>query len=149
MPRAAVHTLGCRLNQAESALLADAFRTRGYEIVADSDPADLYVINSCSVTRGAEAKCRRLVRYLLKRTPDAHVVVTGCYAQLDAKALARIDGVDLVVGTEEKHRLPDLVGSLAKRPETEIRKIPMSRDAFTLPETGLFQETRANLKIQD
>ncbi len=149
MPRAAVHTLGCRLNQAESALLADAFRTRGYEIVPDSDPADLYVINSCSVTRGAEAKCRRLVRYLLKRTPEAHVVVTGCYAQLDAKALARIDGVDLVVGTEEKHKLPDLVGSLAKRAVTEIRKIPMSRDSFTLPETGLFQETRANLKIQD
>ena len=81
MPRASVHTLGCRLNQAESALLSDAFRSDGFEMVPESEPADLFVINSCSVTRGAEAKCRRRVRYLLKRSPEARGVVTGCYAE--------------------------------------------------------------------
>lgn len=149
MPRASVHTLGCRLNQAESALLSDAFRSDGYEMVPESEPADLFIINSCSVTRGAEAKCRRLVRYLLKRSPEAHVVVTGCYAELDAPALAGIDGVDMVVGTEEKHHIPALVESLDKRAVPEIVKPRISRRPFTLPATGRFRETRANLKIQD
>ncbi len=149
MPRASVHTLGCRLNQAEGALLTDAFRSEGYVMVPESEPTDLIVINSCSVTRGAEAKCRRLVRYLLKRSPGAHVVITGCYAQLDAEALASIDGVDLVVGTEDKHNIPSLIESLEKRPTAEILRRPMSRGPFTIPETGSFRETRANLKIQD
>ncbi len=149
MPRASVHTLGCRLNQAESALLSDAFRTDGFEIVPDSEPADLFIINSCSVTRGAEAKCRRLVRYLLKRSPDAHVVVTGCYAELDARILADIEGVDMVVGTEEKQNIPDLIENLEKRGEAEVIQNPIERKSFALPSTGYFRETRANLKIQD
>ena len=149
MPRVSVHTLGCRLNQAESALLSDAFRTDGFEIVPESEPADLFIINSCSVTRGAEAKCRRLVRYLLKRSPEAHVVVTGCYAELDAQILADIDGVDMVVGTEGKHNIPALIENLEKKRETEVVRPPIGRGSFSLPSTGYFRETRANLKIQD
>ncbi|RPJ40344.1 MAG: tRNA (N(6)-L-threonylcarbamoyladenosine(37)-C(2))-methylthiotransferase MtaB, partial [Candidatus Latescibacterota bacterium] len=80
MRRASVHTLGCRLNQAESALLQDGLRSRGYSIVPVDEPADLYVINTCSVTRGSEAKARRLIRLLRKRSPEARLVVTGCYA---------------------------------------------------------------------
>ncbi len=149
MPRASVHTLGCRLNQAESALLSDAFRSDGFELVPESEPADLFVINSCSVTRGAEAKCRRLVRYLLKRSPHARVVVTGCYAELDAGVLAGIDGVDLVVGTADKQNVPSLVKKLGAKEGAKIVRRAMGRDRFTLSSTGLFRETRANLKIQD
>ncbi|MFH1680587.1 MAG: tRNA (N(6)-L-threonylcarbamoyladenosine(37)-C(2))-methylthiotransferase MtaB [Candidatus Eisenbacteria bacterium] len=147
MPRASVHTLGCRLNQAESAVLLDGLRSRGFTIVAESERADLYVVNTCSVTRGSEAKCRRLIRLLRKRSPGARVVVTGCYAELEPDRIRSIGGIDLVVGTAEKHRLPDLVGSIEGHPPV-VRGRP-DRSPFAVEGTGLFAETRANLKIQD
>lgn len=149
MRRASVHTLGCRLNQAESALFVDGLRRRGYELVPEDAAADLFVINTCSVTRGSEAKCRRLIRFLKKRSPGARVVVTGCYAELEAEKIRAIDGVDLVVGAADKHRVPELVDGLANGGEAPILGGRVGRGTFTIDGTGLFSETRANLKIQD
>jgi threonylcarbamoyladenosine tRNA methylthiotransferase MtaB len=147
--RTSLHTLGCRLNQAESALLADAFRSHGYEVVGEREDADLVVINTCSVTRGSEAKCRRLIRFLKKRSPSARVVVTGCYAQLEPERLAQIEGVDLLVGNGEKHRIPELVHRFQPRDEPVVRRERIGRGSFSIAQTGLYRETRANLKIQD
>ena len=149
MNRASVHTLGCRLNQAESALLVDKLHLRGYQVVPRNEPADLYVINTCSVTRGSEAKCRRLIRFLKKRSPRARVVVTGCYAELEAERIGAIEGVDLVVGNGEKVRLPELIGESVESDRTRIVKSRIGREPFAEEGTGRFEETRANLKIQD
>jgi len=152
-PRAALHTLGCRLNQAETALLADRLRQEGYALVEFGEPTDLLVLNTCSVTERAEADCRNLVRRTLHRSPHAFVAVTGCYAQTGADALRRIGGIDLIVGTQYKMQLPDYLPAptaLRKPPAPQIlhtRRI--EREEFTLPGTGEYSSARACLKIQD
>ena len=149
--RASFHTLGCRLNQAETATISATFAARGYTIVDVGDETDVHVINTCSVTEGAEAKCRQAVRAALRRSPHAYVVVTGCYAQVGVEALQRIAGLDLIVGTEDKMRLADLIDLPEKLGRPRIvhsRKI--SRDDFTIEAIGDYSgQTRANLKIQD
>jgi len=145
--RASVHTLGCRLNQAESALLNTSLLSRGWSAAPEGESADLHIINTCSVTRGSEAKCRRLIRLLRKRSPEARVVVTGCYAELDAERIRAIGGVDLVVGTVDKHRLPDLVSAIDK--SSPVLGNRVERGPFAIEGAGIFAETRANLKIQD
>ena len=149
--RASFHTLGCRLNQAETASISATFAARGYTIVGTDTETDIHIINTCSVTEGAEAKCRQAVRAALRRSPHAYVVVTGCYAQVGVEALRRIDGLDLIVGTEDKMRLVELIGLPEKRGWAQVvhrRKI--SRDDFTIDLVGDYSgQTRANLKIQD
>lgn len=149
--RASFHTLGCRLNQAETATISATFAARGYTVVADGADTDVHVINTCSVTDGAEAKCRQAVRAALRRSPHAYVVVTGCYAQAGVEALRRIEGLDLIVGTEHKMRLVDLIETPEKLGSPRVvhtRKI--SRDAFVVEGIGDYSsQTRANLKIQD
>jgi threonylcarbamoyladenosine tRNA methylthiotransferase MtaB len=149
--RASFHTLGCRLNQAETATISAAFAARGYSIVPDGDETDVHVINTCSVTEGAEAKCRQAVRAALRRSPQAYVVVTGCYAQAGVEALRRIEGLDLIVGTEDKMRLADLIEAPEKLGYPRVvhtRKI--SRGDFVVEGIGDYNnQTRANLKIQD
>jgi threonylcarbamoyladenosine tRNA methylthiotransferase MtaB len=152
-PRAALHTLGCRLNQAETAVLADRLRGDGYDLVESGTATDLLIVNTCSVTEGAEADCRNLIRRTLRKSPQAFVAVTGCYAQTGAEALRRIDGVDLIVGTQYKLRLPDLLPppqALRKAQAPQLlhtRRI--EREEFSLPGTGTYSTTRAMLKIQD
>jgi threonylcarbamoyladenosine tRNA methylthiotransferase MtaB len=149
--RASFHTLGCRLNQAETATISATFAAKGYTVVDAGDETDVHVINTCSVTEGAEAKCRQAVRAALRRSPHAYVVVTGCYAQVGVDALQRIAGLDLIVGTEDKMRLADLIDVPEKLGRPRIvhsRKI--SRDDFTMAGIGDYSgQTRANLKIQD
>ncbi|MEE8304205.1 MAG: tRNA (N(6)-L-threonylcarbamoyladenosine(37)-C(2))-methylthiotransferase MtaB [Candidatus Tectomicrobia bacterium] len=149
--RVSFHTLGCRLNQAETATISSTFAAKGYRIVAASEETDVHVINTCSVTEGAEAKCRHAVRAVLRRSPHAYVVVTGCYAQVGVEALQRIDGLDLIVGTEDKMRLAELIDVPEKQGQPQVvhtRKI--SRDDFTIDVVGDYRgQTRANLKIQD
>jgi threonylcarbamoyladenosine tRNA methylthiotransferase MtaB len=149
--RASFHTLGCRLNQAETATISATFAARGYIIVESGAETDVHVINTCSVTEGAEAKCRQAVRAALRRSPHAYVVVTGCYAQVGVEALQRIDGLDLIVGTEDKMRLAELVDVPQKlgRPRV-VHSKKISRDDFTIDMVGDYSnQTRANLKIQD
>lgn len=148
--RAALHTLGCRLNQAETAALAAALRRRGMEIVPFGSPSDVLILNSCSVTADAEAECRRIVRSVLRRHPQTFVAVTGCYAQIGSRALSRIPGIDLIVGTEDKQRIPDLLEDGARKGAVRIVRSRPGKENFVQEEAGLYlHQTRANLKIQD
>src|SRR3970282_1453227 len=108
-PKVLFETLGCRLNQSESDLIGAGFSTAGFEVVREGGAADLCVINTCSVTEHAEAKCRGLIRRILKKNRETFIAVTGCYAQVGVEALRKIPGIDLIVGTEYKMDLPSLV----------------------------------------
>lgn len=144
------YTLGCRLNQAETALISDSFKEKGYRIVEFTEPTDVCVINTCTVTEQADAKCRQLVRQVLKRSPDAFVAVVGCYAQIGTESLKSIEGLDLIVGTEEKMRVADFIDIPQKLPEPLIRRSRIRRTPFTISSVGNYEHaTRANLKIQD
>jgi len=150
MPHASLHTIGCRLNQAETALLGDQLRSRGYDLVEFGRPADLVVLNTCSVTDSAEADCRHLIRKIRRTSPDAFVAVTGCYAQTGADVLQQMEGIDLIVGAQYKMDLPRYLTSLARRPAPEILHTrTVSRDDFTIEGVGDYESTRANLKVQD
>jgi len=147
---ASFHALGCRLNQTEAAVLAGSFRDNGYDVVEWGSPADVVVINTCSVTERGEAACRSAIRQALRRKPDAFVVVTGCYAQVGLEALRAIDGIDMIVGTEYKHKFPAFIGEPRKLEEPVVLHSNLIDDAdFEVPGTGLYHTTRANLKVQD
>src|SRR6185295_19013775 len=111
----ALATLGCRHNQVESQEIGALLEGRGFRVVEAGAPAQVYVINTCTVTGRADFSDRQLIRRIAREHPGAYLVVTGCYAQTDPEAAAAVAGVDLVVGNQEKYRLPDLIGSLAKR----------------------------------
>jgi threonylcarbamoyladenosine tRNA methylthiotransferase MtaB len=149
--RASFHTLGCRLNQAETASLSATFAAKGYAIVDADAETDVCVINTCAVTESAEAKCRQAIRAVLRRSPHAYVAVTGCYAQVGVDALRRIDGLDLIVGTEDKMRLVDLIDLPQKLGQPRVvHSKKISRDEFTIDVVGDYSsQTRAHIKIQD
>ena len=147
--RASFHTLGCRLNQAETALLEDRLRAAGYAIVPYGEPADLCVINTCTVTNEADAKSRKIIRACIRKHPEAFVAVIGCYAQVAAEQLAAIPGVDLVLGNEHKLRLPDYVTE-TKRGRARVVCGPIAAADFTIDGCGhAITSRRVNLKIQD
>lgn len=151
--RVTFHTLGCRLNQAETAGFVDVFKQDGYQPVALGETTDLLVINTCSVTEGAESDCRNVIRRVLRQSPHALVAVTGCYAQTGTAALSAIPGVDLVLGNQFKMDLPQYLRALpswTKRLKPEVHHTrTLSRNDFTVNGVGCYEQTRANLKIQD
>ena len=152
--RASFYTLGCRLNNAETALMAERFRVAGYDVVAHGDPVEVAVINTCSVTERADARCRNEIRKIRRRSPEAIVCAVGCYAQADTDTVAAIMGVDFVVGTDKKYALADLVESHvgAETPEKPIIHVSQRPDSgeFDYPMAGYYpHSTRANIKIQD
>jgi threonylcarbamoyladenosine tRNA methylthiotransferase MtaB len=148
--KASFYTLGCRLNQAETALISNTFKEKGYEIVEFGQPTDVCVINTCTVTEQADAKCRQLVRQVLRHSPEAFVAVVGCYAQMGTDALRKIEGIDLIVGTEEKMLVSDFIDIPQKLPEPLIRKSRIKKTPFTISSVGNYEHaTRANLKVQD
>ena len=153
MKRASLHTLGCRLNQAETTVLAAHLQHDGYRVVEFGEPTDLLVVNTCSVTEDAERTCRYVIRKTLKHSPDAFVAVTGCYAQTGVQELRTIPGIDLIVGNQFKWDLPSFLPAphaLKKQPDPEILHTrTIDREDFTLPEYGTPDSTRAMLKIQD
>jgi len=153
MKRASLHTLGCRLNQAETSVLESRLRKEGYELVAFGQPTDLLVVNTCSVTKEAERTCRYVVRKTLKHSPQAFVAVTGCYAQTGGQELRSMSGVDLIVGNQFKWDLPAMLPApehlrKSHRPEI-VHSKTIDRDDFILPEYGTPDSTRASVKIQD
>ena len=152
-PRASLHTLGCRLSQSETSMLADNLKRQGYRLVEFGEETDLLVLNTCSVTENAEKDCRYAVRKTLRHSPHAFVAVTGCYAQTGAAQLQKVPGIDLIVGTQFKMNLPDYLPAptkLHKQPEPELRHSRMiDREDFVLPGTAYSDSTRALLKIQD
>ena len=144
-------TLGCRLNQVESRELRALVEQAGFRAVEDGEPAQVYVVNTCTVTSRADFSDRQAIRRITRANPDALVVVTGCLAQTNPDALARMPGVDLVLGNREKYRLPELIGSLVKRGAAEVRvgSIAEAREVPRAPVGRIAGRSRAFLKIQD
>jgi threonylcarbamoyladenosine tRNA methylthiotransferase MtaB len=151
--RASLHTLGCRLNHAETAILAEGLRRKGFRLVEFGEPTDLFVLNSCSVTEDADRTSRYLIRKTLRHSPEAFVAVTGCYAQTGIGALQGQQGIDLIVGNQYKLDLPAYLPpahALHKRSLPEIRHTrTIPGGDFELPYVGEPDSTRALLKIQD
>ena len=151
MKRVAFHTLGCKLNFSETSTLGRQFVEHGYQLVDLDGPADVCVINTCSVTERADRECRQLVRRALRHSPKAFVAVVGCYAQLQPEEVAAIDGVDLVLGTKEKFNLFDHAAGFAKqdRPRIVVSPIQEAESIHAASSMGFGDRTRAFLKIQD
>lgn len=151
--RASLYTLGCRLNQAETAILADQLTRKGYRLVASGQPTDLLVVNTCAVTEQAEKECRAIVRKTLRHSPSAFVAVTGCYAQTGVQSLQQLDGIDLIVGTQHKMTLTEYLptGAVLQKRSTALvqHTKQIDHEEFVLPGTGDCSSTRASLKIQD
>lgn len=149
--KAAFYTLGCKLNYAETASLERQFQDRGFSIVPFAEQTDVCVINTCSVTERAEREARQIVRRALKTSPNAYVVVLGCYAQLDPERIASIEGVDLVLGASEKFRVFNFAEDFEKgdTPKIFVSEIDQINDFGAAYSGGADERTRAFLKIQD
>lgn len=144
------HTLGCKLNFSETSSIRRQFEGAGYSTVDFDQGADIYVINTCSVTDFADKKCRYEVRKALKYSPDAKVVIIGCYAQLKPKEIAEIEGVDLVLGAAEKFNILSYIDDLAVTPGKGMVKAGEVSDANTFIDAFSFGDrTRSFLKVQD
>ena len=149
MKRVALTTLGCKLNYSETLTIQRDFEKAGYQITDFEKEADIYVINTCSVTQSANSTCRRTVRKALRRNSDAFVAVVGCYAQLEPDEIAEIDGVDTVLGAKNKFRLLELFDNFEKRNEpivynSDVNEAVDFHNAFSADD-----RTRAFLKVQD
>ena len=151
MNKVALHTLGCKLNFAETSTIGNQFLSRGFQVVDFKETADVYVFNTCTVTENAEKECRQLVRRVLRQNPDACIVVTGCYAQLRPEEISAIEGVDAVLGTREKFRLFEVLNDFEKKELACIFVSPDGEldDFGPAHSTDADNRTRAYLKIQD
>jgi threonylcarbamoyladenosine tRNA methylthiotransferase MtaB len=147
----AVSTLGCRLNQVESQEILALFAGRGFRPAAADERAQIHVVNTCTVTGRADFSDRQTIRRIARDNPGALLVVTGCYAQTDAEAVARIPGVDWVLGNREKYRLLDLLGDLEKRarPEIQVGDLRAHEALAVAPLVRVSGRSRAFVKIQD
>jgi len=147
--KVAFYTLGCKLNYAESSALGRSFKQADYEIVNFTDQADVYVINTCSVTDNADRKCKKVVKEALKISPQAYITIVGCYAQLKPKEISEIEGVDLVLGAAEKFQLVDHITDLTKNPKALIHNRPVKEANQFIPSYSFGDRTRTFLKVQD
>ncbi len=150
MPKASFYTLGCRLNQTESNLMAQSLKGIGYEITSFKGGADLCVINTCTVTGQSDQKSRQSIRAIQRANPGALIAVVGCMSQMLGEELFEIGGVDLILGTSEKMELASFVQKLQAGAEPIVAAGPIAKGAFTIDLQGQhLLQTRANLKIQD
>lgn len=146
----AFHTLGCKLNFSETSSIGRMFEDAGYAEIKFEEPADIYVINTCSVTDFADRKCRKVVRKALRNSPNAFVVVIGCYAQLKPKEISEIEGVDLVLGAAQKFQILDYIDDLSKAPDKGMIAAGDVQEANTFVNSFSFGDrTRSFLKVQD
>lgn len=149
--RVAICTLGCKVNQYESAALAGLFQQRGYQVVDSESEADIYIINTCTVTHLGDRKSRQLIRRMSRINPDALIAVTGCYAQVSPEEVLEIPGVDLVVGTKDRGNLVDLIERTVKG-QGQVKSVSdyTAGDLFEeFPSLPLHGRVRAFLKIQE
>ncbi len=147
--KVAFYTLGCKLNYSETSSISRQFSTAGYETVSFTDKADVYVINTCSVTENADKKCRKVVREALKHSPDAYITIVGCYAQLKPAEISEIPGVDMVLGAAEKFQIIDHINDLTKQEKTQIFNQEISATNQFVPAYSFGDRTRTFLKVQD
>lgn len=143
------YTLGCKLNYAESSGLGRQFIKAGYSVVGFEEEADICIINTCSVTENADKKCKNIVKEALKTSPNAYIIVVGCYAQLKPEAIANIAGVDLVLGAAEKFRLLEYIDSLAKKPKALVHHSDITAANTFVSAFSTSERTRSFLKVQD
>lgn len=147
--KVAFHTLGCKLNFSETSTIARDFKTNGFEEVNFTESADVYVINTCSVTHNADKECKHWVKQALKANPDAFTVIVGCYAQLKPEEIADIQGVDLVLGATEKFKITDYLNDLTKNDMGEVHSCEIDEADFYVGSYSIGDRTRAFLKVQD
>jgi threonylcarbamoyladenosine tRNA methylthiotransferase MtaB len=147
--KVAFYTLGCKLNYSETSTIGRQFTNAGFETVDFTDAADVYIINTCSVTENADKKCRKVVKEALKHSPTAYITIVGCYAQLKPKDIAEIEGVDMVLGAAEKFQIVDFISDLTKNPKTLIYNSPIQETNEFVPSYSYGDRTRTFLKVQD
>jgi len=147
--KAAFTTLGCKLNFSETSIISKKVEATGMEKVKFNEVADLYVINTCTVTGNADKKFKQYVKQALKLNPEAMVVAIGCYAQLKPEELADVAGVDMVLGIEEKFNLPHYIKELSKKPKAEIHSCEVADSTAFFSAYSSGDRTRSFLKIQD
>src|SRR4051795_10827819 len=145
----AFHTLGCKLNFSETSTLSRLLENEGFEKKDFDSKADVYVINTCSVTDNADKECRQLVRRIQRRSPESLVVITGCYAQLKPKEIAEIEGVDLVLGAAEKFNIAGHLKELTKNDSAKICSCDISEVTGFNASFSINDRTRTFLKVQD
>lgn len=151
MKKVAFHTLGCKVNQYETEAMTGAFITAGYELVDFEELADVYVINTCTVTNMGDRKSRQFIRRALEKNPEAFIAVVGCYAQIAPEKVQEIPGVKLIVGTNERGNLVQLVEESMGKPGV-INKVKSIMDVYEFEDLGLTEykgRTRAFVKIQE
>lgn len=149
--KVALHTLGCKLNYSETSAIGSQFISNGFKIVDEKELADVYVLNTCTVTENADRECRQIVRRFLKQNPEAFIIVTGCYAQLRPEEISSIKGVDAVLGSNEKFDVFNFVHSFQKNELACIFVSPVDgqNDFGHAHSSEADSRTRAYLKIQD
>jgi len=145
----AFHTLGCKLNFSETSTLSRTLEAEGFLKKDFEEEADVYVINTCSVTENADKECRQLVRRIQRRAPESLVVITGCYAQLKPKEIAEIEGVDLVLGAAEKFNIAEHLRELSKGDSAKICSCEFEDVEGFHASYSLNDRTRTFLKVQD
>jgi len=145
----AITTLGCKINQFESAAMTEALAQDGYSMVPFSEMADVYVINSCTVTAKTDAESRRLIRRATRLNPDARVVVTGCYAQMAGDELLKLPGVNLILGNSEKKDIVGFLKGLGDQPKAVVTDISKERSGAATPLESFAEHTRAFLQVQN
>jgi threonylcarbamoyladenosine tRNA methylthiotransferase MtaB len=148
--KVAFHTLGCKLNFSETSTISREFINHGFEKVKYSGFADLYIINTCSVTDNADKEARKLIRQAKKRNPNSAIAIIGCYAQLKPESIAKIDGVDLVLGAEEKFNLIKYLDKIdLNKTSATIIQSEISETKEFMPSFSFGERTRSYLKVQD
>ncbi|WP_294185745.1 tRNA (N(6)-L-threonylcarbamoyladenosine(37)-C(2))-methylthiotransferase MtaB [Sphingobacterium sp.] len=147
--KVAFYTLGCKLNYSETSSIGRLFKEAGYDTTAFNSRADVYVINTCSVTDNADKKCRKVVKEALKHSPNAYITIVGCYAQLKPKEIAEIPGVDMVLGAAEKFNIIEHINDLTKQEKTIVYNGPIDETNQFVSAYSIGDRTRTFLKVQD
>jgi threonylcarbamoyladenosine tRNA methylthiotransferase MtaB len=147
--KVAFYTLGCKLNFSETSTIARSFQDEGFDRVDFEETADIYVINTCSVTENADKQFKQIVKKALKNNDKAFVAAVGCYAQLKPEELAAVDGVDLVLGATEKFKITDYINDLSKNDMGEVHSCEIAEADFYVGSYSIGDRTRAFLKVQD
>jgi threonylcarbamoyladenosine tRNA methylthiotransferase MtaB len=147
--KVAFYTLGCKLNYSETSTLGRLLNNAGFETVEFTQTPDIFVINTCSVTENADKKCKKIVKEALKISPNAHITIVGCYAQLKPQEIAEIPGVDLVLGAAEKFQLVHHLTDLTKQAKTAVYNQPVSAANQFVSSYSYGDRTRTFLKVQD
>ncbi len=145
----AFHTLGCKLNFAETSTIARLFKEKGFIKKSFLEPADVYVINTCSVTENADNECKSIVKSALLKNPEAFIAVVGCYAQLKPEEISKIEGVDVVLGATEKFKLLNYIHLSGKHLHAQIHNCEISDANFFVDAYSVGDRTRSFLKVQD